>query len=90
MSAAEDEETQRRGIVYILCVFGPIPEEFLSLDWHRGMMAPISNVLSWWPIRWNCGHFCFADNPLVRPIADFCMLGWGTKMRIRVKIHIGT
>jgi hypothetical protein len=83
LSAAEDEETQRRGVVIINYYIGPLS---IRLDPER--MTEGAALMHWAPLRIVSIHQCLND-PLLRAVASILLLGAGREQRARVRVHGG-
>jgi hypothetical protein len=83
LSAAEDEETQRRGIVFIHYYIGPLS---IRLDPEKAKEAAV--LMHWVPLRIVSIHQCLND-PLLRAVASILLLGGGREHRARVRVHGG-
>lgn len=82
MVALQDEETQKKGTVWIVMQsndFSVSPEQFRDMqDVERGI-----------PYRLAGGHFCYFD-PSLRPLAAGLQLYTCSGERKRIRIHCGT
>jgi hypothetical protein len=85
-AAAEDEETQRRGFVFV--VYHIFPMKFFSQFDHE-LFYNVPEVLDWLPIRITGCHFCY-NNPLIRSVAAVAMLVCGPELRAIFRLHHGT
>jgi hypothetical protein len=83
-AAAEDEETQRRGFVFV--VYHMFPMKLSQFD--RELFYDLPQVLDWLPVRFTGCHFCYND-PLVRSVVTVCMLMAGPELRARCRVHHG-
>jgi hypothetical protein len=81
LAAAEDEETQRRGMVgifYFTAAYG-LAKEMYQRD---------TRMFDWVPVRMAGGHFCFDDSRLLL-VKALVMLDIGRERRVRVRFHEG-
>lgn len=78
MSAVEDEDTQKKGIVNIIYNVGN--RQFTKKDMNLMMDASFLNDSM--PIRYASMHFCF-DNPKLRTPMSLIQYVVGTEARIR-------
>jgi hypothetical protein len=83
VSAAEDEETQRRGVVLINYFIGP-----LSIILDPVTVTEGAALMHWVPLRIAGIHQCLND-PLLRAVASLLLLGAGRDRRARVRVHGG-
>jgi hypothetical protein len=83
-SMAEDEETQRRGVVGIAYFIG---QKFGSeMDFDLSSRAP--RLLEWIPFRVSAMHFC-SDDPRLRAFNALILPLLGQRNRARFRIHDG-
>lgn len=84
LAAAEDEETQKRGMVGIVYYVGNFTGHFN----HR-LNQQVAEMSKWFPLRLTGFHLCFDDQRLQtwKPLA---MLLMGKQLRIRARFHHGT
>ncbi len=66
-SMAEDEETQRRGLVTIgIIVSSPLPKkEDVDVFLHSSLKDLGKNLYRWCPLKCNAHHHWIQDNPTV-------------------------
>jgi hypothetical protein len=83
-SMAEDEETQRRGVVCMIYYVGQklAPE----IDFEFATRA--ARLLEWLPIRFSAIHWC-SDHPGTRAFKALLVLLLGHRNRARFRIHDG-
>lgn len=82
MTVLQDEETQKKGIVWIAMHFQNFQ---ISPDEYR----TIQDIDKAIPYRTVSGHFCYSD-PAIRILAAGFRLHVGTDERNRMRIHYGT
>jgi hypothetical protein len=82
MALAEDEETQRHGIV---CINYWI-EGIAKFDRELCNLAPC--IIAWLPVRICSLHFC-TNNPFIRTAFSWLAEGMEQDRRARVRIHDG-
>jgi hypothetical protein len=83
LSAAEDEETQRRGVVIIHYFMG-----LLSISLDPDKIKEAAALTHWIPLRIAGIHQCLND-PLLRAFASILLLGAGRERRAQVRLHGG-
>ena len=86
MTLAEDEETQKKGCVFI--VFHPSPSTQVCAsaaerEFVQRMMASI-------PVRVSAIHVCLHDDMLSKMIKTVFLVAIGPEGRTRTRVHIGT
>ena len=82
----DDDETQRRGTIYVLLSFG----ERMTSKLEFKQNSPNTNI-SCLPLRTNAMHFC-SDNPKLKALQAFqdIILGFMEKsLRARFRVHCG-
>ena len=84
LSAVEDEETQKRGLVVILYHMGKINT---NLDQDVMQEGSISD--QWLPIRFSAIHECL-DHPMMKVISKIIAMTTGPDFRARFRVHEGT
>lgn len=84
--AAEDEETQRKGLVIVNYFIGQLT---LVKDVDRRDVEQGSGATHWIPIKICCIHQCINDLVL-RTLAKLIVLDMGQRRRIRSRSHTGT
>ena len=83
MTAVEDIETQKRGVVGLIYNVGPQSMADRSAVWKN---AQLSATL---PLRWTGMHYCY-DNPKMQMMLSLAMFVFGRNMRLRCRTHYGT
>ena len=83
-NAAEDEESQKRGMVGLLYHVGPMP--IAGFDRELFYKGPSS--VYYLPIRMVGLHYCF-DDPLIRAVVAFTMMSVGREVRVKFRVHDG-
>jgi hypothetical protein len=81
--AAEDEETQRRGLVFLMYHMGPLvckPETEFFID--------SASSAAWLPIRLSATHWC-TDRLLTPMYVRMVMIVAGKDVRARFRLHEG-
>ena len=81
-AAAEDEETQKRGVVGIFYFTS-------ALKAVQELHQRQARLFDWLPLKIVSGHFCFND-PRIRLVKAFLMMVVGRDRRVRVRMHEGT
>jgi hypothetical protein len=84
LAAAEDEETQIRGMVAIAYFMGNTASEF-----NPSLIARLPGILEWVPLRFSGLHVCFED-PRLGFFKSLLTLSVGQARRARLRIHHGT
>jgi hypothetical protein len=84
LAAAEDEETQIRGMVAIGYFMGKTATEF-----NPSLIAQLPRILEWVPLRISGLHVCF-DDPRLGLFKSLLTLSIGQARRARLRIHHGT
>ena len=84
LAAAEDEETQKHGIVGIVYYVGTFNGEF-----NHKLNKKVAAISKWFPLRITGYHICF-DDPRLRAWKPLAMLLMGKNLRVRVRFHDGT
>ena len=83
MAVAQDEDTQRRGIVgiayYLDQKFGEMQHE---------VFRDMPKMLHWGPIRVSSSHLC-VNNPFLRMSASIIALAFERDRQARIRIHDG-
>lgn len=82
--AAEDEETQRRGLVCVIYQIGELSSKFADFEIARE--AP--KTVHWLPLRISGVHMC-VDNPLMKMFARILLAGSGRDFRAKHRLHEG-
>jgi hypothetical protein len=82
MAMAENEETQRRGIVMI----NYLNEGIAKFDRELFTQAP--RTIAWLPVRVCSLHFC-TNNPFIRTAFSLLAKGMEQDRRARLRIHDG-
>jgi len=82
-AAATDEETQKRGTVFILLNMGPraVAFDFISA-------SKIPPMLGWLPVKLGGLHICY-DNPNISLLLSAFLLAVGSFARVRCRGHLG-
>jgi hypothetical protein len=83
MTACEDEETQKRGIVAIVYYVGQFSGEF-----NHQLNKRLAKFPKFLPYRFLGYHMCF-DDPRLRAWMPLTMLLMGKSNRVRLRIHDG-
>ena len=89
-AAVDDEETQRKGLIYVF--YNIFPSYRLSIDLtfqERFLVWRSARYVQAFPVRIKCLHFCSSQNNL-RPLFGLAMLGAGKEIRPRFRFHNGT
>ena len=81
LAAAEDDETQKRGLIGMFYFTNVLP--LIQKLYER---RPY--LFDWLPIKLVGAHFCH-DNPRFRIIHALLLLLIGKKRRVRVRMHEG-
>lgn len=84
MTACEDIETQKRGIVGVVYYVGKMKCEF-----NHPLNKRLAKFPKWLPYRLTGYHICF-DDPRLRAWKPIAMLLMGRSLRVRLRIHDGT
>lgn len=81
--AAEDVETQKRGMIGLVYYVGKFNGEF-----NHELNKQVAAIAKWFPVRLTGYHMCFNDAQFRawKPLAMWLM---GKKLRIRVRFHDG-
>jgi len=83
--AAECEETQQKGIVFVLW---PGTERTITIP--QGEARTICRrSFSAFPLRVVSFHFCWPSSPLFHFVKNFFVLVMGSRLRVRVNFHSG-
>ena len=85
MCIAEDDETQKTGIVCVFYNVGPVKMN----EFHPAMFAKGASMLKAIPVRIVGCHYCFSD-PKIRNIMSIIMMAAGSQNRARFRLHHGT
>jgi hypothetical protein len=86
MTALEDEEMQKTGVVEILMLYGRWNSSFGEvLNFFRNCMRFFHD----WPMRTCSMHVCY-DNSSVRNLVDTFHMLSGTEIRVRERAHYGS
>ena len=83
MTATEDEEDQKRGIVYVYYALGP-----LNVGMDRQAAWRIPTIIQVVPARAISLHICY-NNIVLRPFLDLVMAVTEKRNRMRVRAHFG-
>ena len=83
-SAAEDEETQRRGFVAILYHM----HDMKIFHFDREVYYTVPLAMDWLPVRFVGVHVCFSNTMLKNAIAIY-KLAAGKERRNRFRLHHG-
>jgi hypothetical protein len=85
LSAAEDEENQKRGQVGIAYYLGG---EF-KCQFNHELNQKVAQMAKWFPLKLHALHICFNNQELRtwKPLALFLL---GKKIRLRARIHDGS
>jgi hypothetical protein len=83
MSACEDEETQKRGVVAVIYYVGQLAGEF-----NHQLNKRLAKFPKFLPYRLSGYHICF-DDPRLRAWKPLAMLLMGRSLRVRLRIHDG-
>jgi len=88
---AEDEETQRRGVVSLVVLFSTQDGKLLSPDYHQRAVEYAGRMIDWWPVRLHCSHWCVnIQNPVFRSMVDLIRHLMTRDLRTRIRIHSGS
>jgi hypothetical protein len=91
LAAAEDELTQRKGLVLVQYFIGQLtlmgPNEFSQI--HRQVIQEGSSLWHWLPLRLCAVHQCINDF-LLRTMAKLLVLDMGQTRRMRTRSHHGS
>jgi hypothetical protein len=79
---AEDEETQRRGIVSICYWIEGIAK------YDREMFNEAPRTIAWLPVRFCCLHVC-TNNPFIRTTFSWMAEALEQDRRARLRVHDG-
>lgn len=85
VSTADDEETQKKGMVYIVYA---VESEQLPDAIRRELLKALGHMSTMFPSRCTAIHYCFGSTntaPLWRAI----VLGVGSVLRVRMRTHNG-
>ena len=82
LAAAEDEETQKRGLIGMLYFTNALPL-IQKLHQRRG-----PRLFDWLPIKLVGVHFCY-DDARFRILQALLLLMMGKERRVRVRMHEG-
>ena len=82
-TAMENEENQKRGMVFIYYALGP-----MNVGMDRTAAWRITMVMQTMPLRPVSLHICY-ENPVLRPIFDLVMAVTERRNRMRVRAHLG-
>jgi hypothetical protein len=82
MAMAEDEETQRRGVVTLNYYI----EGFARFDGE--LFNALPRTIAWLPVRFCCLHFC-TNNPFIRTAFSWLAEALEQDRRARLRIHDG-
>ena len=83
MSALEDDETQKKGIVFIgYNLDRPVVEE------DRERLKYNAQIVEGVPFRMACMHVCY-NTSILRPIISLTMMLLARRNRIRIRTHFG-
>ncbi len=86
MTAVEEEETQKRGMVGLFYFVGAT-----SFEFDRKVVEVnnrLSGLLKCLPFKFTAMHICF-DDPRLSMIKSLLMLTMGRDSRVRLRIHVG-
>lgn len=83
--AAECEETQRNGIVWVLW---PGKKHSMKVPDAEERECCNKSYKSM-PLRLSAFHFCWPDSPFFQLIRSFFVLVMGSKIRVRANFHVG-
>ena len=82
LAAAEDEETQKRGLIGLFYFTNAIP--VIQKLYERR-----PKLFDWLPIKLVGVHFCYYNDPVFRLVQALVLLLMGRERRIRVRMHEG-
>ena len=88
MTLLEDEETQKRGVIFVTYVLDgdvvlEIPKDAREIIWRGTQIFPCL------PIRIIAIHGCLSDNRFTRGLLALALLGFPPDLRRRIKPHFG-
>ena len=84
LNAAEDEESQKKGLVGLLYHVGPMPIAGFDRElFHKGPSS-----VYWLPIKMVGLHYAFND-PVIRTVVAFTMMSVGKHVRAKLRMHDG-
>jgi hypothetical protein len=82
MTATEDLETQKRGIVGLAYNVGPASRSDRHAVWKNGKLC--ASV----PLRFVAMHYCY-DDPRMKTLLNVAMFVFGRHIRMRCRTHCG-
>ncbi len=82
LAAAEDEETQKRGLIGMFYFTN-------ALSTIQQLHQRNPRIFSWLPIKLVGAHFCYND-PRFRLAKALLLLLMGKERRVRARVHQGT
>jgi hypothetical protein len=85
MCASEDEETQQRGLAFVV-----IPAHIGCIQSRLESARNLAPLLSALPVRPVALHFCIEARTSFAPIFDAAVAAVGKQIRVRVRAHHGT
>ena len=86
MSALEDEETQRRGVVSVLYNMGDSMDATDDSD----LLKEVPAAMEYLPYKFVSCHMCFENPPRVNAFARMLLGVCGSNYRSRVRLHTGS
>ena len=84
LAAAEDEETQKRGLVVVFYFTNALLPLLQKTYEHHG-----PRLLDWLPIKLIGVHFCYNDSMSRILYALLLLIMMGKERRVRVRVHQG-
>lgn len=86
-SAAEDEDSQKRGVVVILWYYGPL--RVLQEDMDPELVKDGTSTVRWIPIRTVGVHFCVDPSPIKSLFVRMYRAIGSRATRHLMRCHIG-
>ena len=84
-TAVQDEETQKQGIITVICNFGVKWRE----KFDKESAKLVARLTACSPLRNVATHYCYSD-PAFGAIIAFVSLAFERRSRTRTKLHRGT
>jgi hypothetical protein len=84
MACSQDEEVQKRGVVFIAYLVG----SFSALQCDRSVIKQVTKLDAAVPLRVASLHRCYSD-PLMSPLLNFAAFRYDTSTRTRFRTHKG-
>ena len=85
LSLADDEETQKKGVVFINYTLDATPRNF---QLRRKILFCNGKIVQCLPIKITGLHFCH-NSPIVAPILSFIAYACGSAISVRIRSHEG-